>query len=54
MILNLEEISNLEAINIKNQSLNSKSSDFKFRGDFVTLNWEANFDIKFRSKQFLI
>ena len=29
---------------------NLKSSHSKFRGDFVTLNLEENFNIKFRSK----
>ena len=44
----------LKAIDIKSQSLILKSSYFKFREDFVILNLEANFNIKFRSKQFLI
>ena len=29
---------NLEATDIKNQSLNWKSTDLEFRGDFATLN----------------
>ena len=46
-------LSNLEAIDIKNQSLNLKSSDFDiFRGYFETLNLESNFNIKFRGKHF--
>ena len=54
-IFNLKSVlSNLEAIDNKNQSLNLKSSDFKLRGVFVTLNREASFNIKFRTKQFLI
>ena len=39
---------------MKNQRLNLKLKNFRFRGDFMTLNLEANFNIKFRSKQFLI
>ena len=46
-------LSNLEAIEIKNQSLNLTSSGLGiFRGDFETLNLESNFNIKFRSKHF--
>ena len=53
--LNLKSVlSNQKVIDIENKCLNSKSSYFKFREDFVILNLEANFIIKFRSKQFLI